>query len=77
MSEVPATMVLLSGSREDWLFESEPQVASCGGLRGKRSQWPRGKVLGGSSTINGMLYIRGNHRDYDHWRDEFGLDDWG
>ncbi|KAJ1525083.1 hypothetical protein ONE63_009926 [Megalurothrips usitatus] len=80
-SEVPVAMITLSarayGSAEDWAFETEPQAASCQGLEGNRSQWPRGKALGGSSTINGMLYIRGNRRDYDRWRDEHGLEGWG
>lgn len=48
----------------DWCFETEP----CPGLGGRRLQWPRGKVLGGSSSINGMLYIRGHPTDFDTWR---------
>ena len=80
-SEVPAAFATLSGpgfgSSEDWAFETEPQVGSCGAFHGRRSQWPRGKMLGGSSSINGMLYIRGNRRDYDGWRDDWGLSGWG
>ncbi len=48
----------------DWCFETEPDP----GLSGRSLQWPRGKVLGGSSSINGLLYIRGNRADYDQWR---------
>lgn len=48
----------------DWCFETEP----CPGLADRRLQWPRGKVLGGSSSINGMLYIRGHASDFDTWR---------
>ena len=49
--------------RGNWLFSSEPEASS-----GNRPiLWPRGKVLGGSSAINGLLYIRGQPQDYDHW----------
>jgi choline dehydrogenase len=48
----------------DWCFMTEPVP----GLKGRRLNWPRGKVLGGSSSINGLLYVRGHHSDYDHWR---------
>jgi len=48
----------------DWCYKTEPEA----GLNGRRIDWPRGKTLGGSSSINGLLYIRGQHQDYDHWR---------
>ncbi|MDX1512373.1 MAG: choline dehydrogenase [Gammaproteobacteria bacterium] len=48
----------------DWCYKTEPDP----GLNGRSIDWPRGKVLGGSSSINGLLYIRGQPRDYDHWR---------
>jgi choline dehydrogenase len=48
----------------NWKFESEPQPQ----MAGRRLYLPRGKTLGGSSSINGMVYIRGHHRDYDEWR---------
>lgn len=61
---VPAGMAMLIGSdRFDWRFMTEPVPA----LGGRRIPWPRGKTLGGSSAINGMVYTRGNRRDYDHW----------
>ena len=47
-----------------WIYETEPLEA----LGGRRMQWPRGKVLGGSSSINGLIYIRGQRQDFDHWR---------
>jgi len=50
--------------RTDWCLETEPDP----GLNGRRLAWPRGRVLGGSSSINGMLYIRGQPLDYDRWR---------
>ncbi|MFO1329090.1 MAG: choline dehydrogenase [Rubrivivax sp.] len=50
----------------NWAFETVPQP----GLNGRRGYQPRGKVLGGSSSINAMIYIRGQHADYDHWAAE-------
>ena len=47
-----------------WQFETEPQAE----LGGRRLPWPRGKVLGGSSSINGLIYIRGQRQDFDLWR---------
>jgi choline dehydrogenase-like flavoprotein len=59
----------------DWAFTTEPSsVASL--ATGGVSHWPRGKVLGGSSMLNYMMYVRGNSRDYDEWRD-LGLEGWG
>jgi len=48
----------------DWCYKTEPDP----GLNGRSLDWPRGKTLGGSSSINGLLYIRGQHADYNHWR---------
>ncbi|MGZ5165752.1 MAG: GMC family oxidoreductase N-terminal domain-containing protein, partial [Burkholderiales bacterium] len=48
----------------NWKFETEPQPQ----MHNRRLYLPRGKTLGGSSSINGMLYVRGNQRDYDEWR---------
>lgn len=48
----------------DWCYRTEPDK----GLNGRSLDWPRGKVLGGSSSINGLLYVRGQKEDYDHWR---------
>ncbi len=47
----------------DWCYVTDPDQ----GIDGRRLQWPRGKVLGGSSSLNGLLYIRGQHQDYDDW----------
>ena len=58
--------------RYDWGFQTEPEPH----LGNRRLVCPRGKVLGGSSSINGMIYVRGHARDYDHWRDE-GCAGWG
>ena len=55
----------------DWCYETEPQP----NLANRRIAWPRGKTLGGSSSINGMVYIRGHARDYDLWAQR-GLTGW-
>ena len=52
--------------RYDWGFESEPE----GRLNGRRLVVPRGKVLGGSSSVNGMVWVRGHARDFDHWAEQ-------
>jgi choline dehydrogenase len=56
----------------NWMYEAEPEAA----LVGVRSYWPRGKVLGGSGSINAMVYARGQPRDYDDWR-AAGNPGWG
>ena len=58
--------------RYDWGYETEPEPH----LGGRRLACPRGKVIGGSSSINGMIYVRGHAKDFDHWRDE-GAAGWG
>ena len=56
----------------DWCYSIEPDT----GLNGRSIDWPRGKVLGGSSSINGLLYVRGQAEDYDRWR-QMGNVGWG
>ncbi len=56
----------------DWCYKTEPDP----GLNGRSIEWPRGKVLGGSSSLNGLLYVRGQPRDYDRWR-QMGNAGWG
>ena len=53
----------IGNPRTDWLFQTEPDA----GLNGRSLRYPRGKTLGGSSSINGMIYMRGQARDYDQW----------
>ncbi|MDT7833774.1 GMC family oxidoreductase [Aquabacterium sp. OR-4] len=53
----------IGNPRTDWLYKTEPDP----GLNGRSLRYPRGKVLGGCSSINGMIYMRGQRRDYDHW----------
>lgn len=70
---MPAGNGFLMGHRDyDWGFESEPQE----GLNGGTIYYPRGKGLGGSTLMNGMIYVRGNPADFDRWRQK-GLTGWG
>jgi choline dehydrogenase-like flavoprotein len=62
----------IGNPRTDWLYRTEPEP----GLNGRRLRYPRGKVLGGCSSINGMIYMRGQSRDYDHWAEVTGDDGW-
>ena len=62
---------IIPRSKYNWKFETEPQAH----LDDRRIPWPRGKMLGGSSSMNGMIYIRGHARDYDQWR-QMGLAEW-
>jgi choline dehydrogenase-like flavoprotein len=55
---------LFTDARVNWLYQTEPEPE----LNGRRVMQPRGKVLGGSSSINGLLYVRGQPQDFDHWR---------
>lgn len=72
--EMPAAMAYAVGSRtHDWRFESEPEPF----LEGRRLVHPRGKVLGGSSSINGVVYQRGHAADYQRWAAEPGMEGWG
>ena len=61
----------LKDPKVNWLYATEPDA----GTGGRVHVWPRGKVLGGSSSINGLLYIRGQHADYDGWR-QLGCEGW-
>jgi choline dehydrogenase len=62
----------IGNPRTDWLFKTEPDA----GLNGRALRYPRGKVLGGCSSINGMIYMRGQSRDYDGWAATLGDDTW-
>lgn len=62
----------IGNPRADWLYNTEPDK----GLNGRSLRYPRGKTLGGCSSINGMIYMRGQARDYDSWADQTGEEDW-
>jgi choline dehydrogenase-like flavoprotein len=70
---IPAAMSRLYQSQYDWNYVTVPQERA----GGRTVYWPRGRVLGGSSAVNAMIYIRGNRLDYDGWRDDFGCVGWG
>ena len=69
---MPAGIARLITPDVNWLYETAPQPH----LKGRRLFWPRGKTLGGSSSINAMVYIRGQRQDYDLWR-RLGNPGWG
>jgi choline dehydrogenase len=69
---IPAAFSKLFKTGVDWNYATEPEPH----LHKRRLYWPRGKVVGGSSAINAMIYIRGNRADYDSWRDS-GNAGWG
>ncbi|XP_063219270.1 glucose dehydrogenase [FAD, quinone] [Bacillus rossius redtenbacheri] len=68
ISDVPLLAAYLQLSKLDWKYKTEPQGTACLGMKNGRCNWPRGKVIGGSSVLNYMLYVRGNRRDYDAWQ---------
>jgi choline dehydrogenase len=61
----------MGNPKTDWMYRTEPDP----GLNGREIPWPRGKVLGGSSSINGLLYVRGQAEDFDGWR-QMGNEGW-
>src|SRR5690606_4002831 len=67
-----ALNIPLNTKRYNWGYESEPEPY----LNNRRISTPRGKVLGGSSSINGLVYVRGHARDFETWR-ELGAESWG
>jgi choline dehydrogenase len=70
---VPAGFPSLFKTRWDWGYRTSGQKH----LQGRRADWPRMKALGGCSSMNAMIYIRGHRVDYDTWRDSFGATGWG
>ena len=69
----PAALNRLFQTEYDWNYTTVPQHRAAG----RTIYWPRGKVLGGSSSMNAMVYIRGNREDFQSWRDEHGCTGWG
>ncbi|MFM5915095.1 choline dehydrogenase [Chakrabartia godavariana] len=72
--QMPAALAYpMNSKRWNWGYESEPEPH----LNGRRLNCPRGKGLGGSSSINGLVYVRGNALDFERWKDEDGASGWG
>ncbi len=69
---IPATFVRVIGSKRTWMYETEPEP----GANGRVLVVPQGRTLGGGSSVNAMIYIRGQAQDYDTWRD-LGCEGWG
>ena len=72
---IPLAWSELINSEVDWYYKTVPQKNSFLAFREQRSYWPRGRVLGGSSSVNGMIYVRNSPADYDTWA-EMGADGW-
>eukprot|EP00095_Tigriopus_kingsejongensis_P012431 maker-scaffold924_size80766-snap-gene-0.16 protein:Tk12431 transcript:maker-scaffold924_size80766-snap-gene-0.16-mRNA-1 annotation:"glucose dehydrogenase" len=67
ISNVPGLLGVQLGSKVDWDFKTSPDGKTCLGMKRGQCSWHLGKVIGGGSTINGMVYTRGNKADFDHW----------
>jgi choline dehydrogenase len=70
---IPAALNTLFKTTYDWDYQTVPQQRAAD----RSIYWPRGRVLGGSSSMNAMIYIRGSRQDYDTWRDDYGCEGWG
>ena len=70
---IPAAFPTMFKTKWDWNYETTEQKQ----LHGRRAYWPRMKALGGCSSMNAMIYIRGNRADFDSWRDQYGAQGWG
>ncbi|CAG9770840.1 unnamed protein product [Ceutorhynchus assimilis] len=67
LMDLPILANYLQFTESNWRYKTEPDGKACLGMDGTQCNWPRGKVVGGSSVLNYMIYTRGNWRDYDNW----------
>lgn len=67
LMDIPMMVHFLQGYDMNWRYKTEPSTTSCLGMKGNQCNWPRGKVMGGSSVLNYMVYTRGHERDFDNW----------
>ncbi|KAL0867674.1 hypothetical protein ABMA27_008414 [Loxostege sticticalis] len=74
--DIPVLANYLQFTPANWKYRTKPSNKYCAGFDNKQCNWPRGKVMGGSSVLNYMIYTRGSQRDYDNWRD-MGNEGWG
>jgi len=74
--DIPLAAQLLQFTEANWKYSMEPSGNVCLGMKSEKCTLPRGKVMGGSSTINYMIYTRGNRHDYDRW-EKLGNNGWG
>lgn len=75
-AQIPSMFLNFIGSDIDWKYHTEPEKYACLSSPDQKCYWPRGKVLGGTSVMNGMMYIRGSREDYDNWA-AMGNPGWG
>ncbi|XP_045465785.1 glucose dehydrogenase [FAD, quinone]-like [Harmonia axyridis] len=69
-SEIPALWTNMQFTDQVWNYPTEPSNTSCLGFQNASCLWPRGKLLGGCSAINAMIYVRGNDKDYNSWSEK-------
>ncbi|XP_071867879.1 glucose dehydrogenase [FAD, quinone]-like isoform X1 [Bombus fervidus] len=73
--DIPVLAANLQLTQIDWKYKTEPNKNFCRAMEGGQCNWPRGKVIGGTSMLNYMLYVRGNKKDYDMW-EQLGNTGW-
>ena len=73
---IPLAYFKLQMTDVDWQYKTTPQKQACLAMDSHECAWPRGKVLGGTSSINAMVYTRGNKVDYDRWEKIYGAEGW-
>jgi len=76
LTDIPLGIGPVLGSQMDWKYTNEPDGETCLAMNEGRCSWHRGKAIGGSSAINGMIYVRGHRDDYDNWA-RLGNPGWG
>lgn len=65
--DMPILVHYLQFTEANWAYKTQPSDRYCLGMKNGQCNWPRGKVVGGSSVLNYMIYTRGHRKDYDNW----------